>query len=114
MTPWFPAREQFTPLDGERWQKYIDWPGLAQLAELISLDSTRCPPVLDEMVDEYWQHIVNEDHMLDYFLDLDFLKERSAGIERLNLLCVVRNPSEHLEESPWMVSTSWVTTWSKR
>ena len=32
-----------------------------------------CPTVLPEIKGTYWRHVVNEDFMLNYFLDLDFL-----------------------------------------
>ncbi len=100
MIPWFIATEPFSPIDGERWSKYIEWSGLTQLSELITLDSMLCPPILAKVRDDYWPHIVNEDYMLGYFLDLEFLKREVAAIEKLNLLCVVRNPPSHLEHSP--------------
>jgi len=94
MKPWFIAVEPFSPHDGTKWQKYIEWSGLTQLAELVSLDPILCPPVLDDVRDEYWQHIVNEDFMLAFFLDADFLRRQVSKVQRKNLLCVFRNPSE--------------------
>jgi len=100
MTPWFIATGRFGPNDGERWNKYIEWSGLTQLTELVSLDSMLCPPVLDDIRNDYWPHIVNENFMLDYFTDLDFLKNQVATLENFNLLCVFRNPTCHFEKSP--------------
>lgn len=100
MTPWFIATEQFGPNDGDRWLEYIQWSGLTQLTELVSLDSLLCPPLLKHIRDDYWPHIVNEDYMLSYFLDLEFLKREVAEIEKLNLLCAVRNPDSQLDNSP--------------
>jgi|SRR4029077_18983477 hypothetical protein len=94
MKPWFVATEPFDPRDGAKWQKYIEWSGLTQLVELFSLDPILCPPVLDDVKDEYWPHIVNEDFMLAFFLDADFLRQQVANIQHKNLLCVFRNPSE--------------------
>jgi len=59
-----------------------------------------CPPVLDDIRNDYWPHIVNENFMLDYFTDLDFLKNQVATLENFNLLCVFRNPTCHFEKSP--------------
>lgn len=100
MIPWFIVTEPFSPIDGDRWRKYIEWSGLTQLNELVSLDSMLCPPLLEDVRDDYWPHIVHEEYMLDYFLDLDFLKREVMGFQRLNLLCVVRNPTSHAEYSP--------------
>jgi hypothetical protein len=92
MKPWFVATEPFSPRDGAKWQKYIEWSGLAQLVELLSLDPMLCPPVLDDVKDEYWPHIVNENFMLSFFLDADFLREQTANVKHKNFLCVFRNP----------------------
>jgi len=100
MTPWFIATEPFTPNDGDTWAKYVAWSGLGHLEEVVSLDPMLCPPILKETKDDYWSHIVNEDFMLDYFLDLDYLKSQTAGFNRKNLLCVFRNPEVHPEPAP--------------
>jgi hypothetical protein len=50
--------------------------------------------VLPEIKNHYWHYIVNEDFMLQYFFDLNFLKREIVGIRNLNLLCVVRDPDE--------------------
>ena len=51
-----------------------------------------CPSLLPDIKAEYWPHIVNEDFMLNFFVDLEFLLgQLTDGVER-NLLCVFRNP----------------------
>ena len=100
MTPWFTATEPFTPADGDKWRKYIEWSGLTQLTELITLDGMLCPPILSEIRDDYWPHIVNEDCRLNYFVDLEFLKSETAGVERKNLLCVIQNPDKEADRAP--------------
>jgi hypothetical protein len=95
MTPWFIATKPFTPMDDQRWDKYVEWSGLKQLQELVSLDELLCPPLLREIKDEYWPYIVNEDFMLHFFTDFDFLMKRVAPIQRKNVLCVYRNPTAH-------------------
>src|SRR5215203_3129491 len=97
MTPWFIATEPFTPTDGQRWDKYVEWSGLEQLEELVSLDALLCPTLLPEIREEYWPYIVNEDFMLHFFTDFDFLMERVAPIERKNVLCVYRNPTASVD-----------------
>ena len=73
----------------------MEWSGLIQLEELISLDPILCPTVLPEIKDIYWPHIVNEDFMLNFFLDLDFLTAQVSHIAEKNVLCVFRNPRSH-------------------
>jgi hypothetical protein len=58
----------------------------------LCLDPMLCPTVLPEIKGDYWPHIVNEDFMLNFFVDLDFLLQVVSGIGKMNLLCVCRNP----------------------
>jgi hypothetical protein len=90
--PWFIATERFTPAAGDAWDKYVSWSGLKQLDELVTLDPMLCPSLLPEVKPEYWPHIVNENFMLDFFVDLEFLLAHVSGIKDKNVLCVYRNP----------------------
>lgn len=92
MTHWFIATEPFTQ-DGQGWDQFIEFSGLKQLKEVVSLDGLLCPPVLREIKDDYWPYIVNEDFNLKFFVDFDFLMKQVAGIEVKNILCVIRNPT---------------------
>ena len=94
MTPWFIATEKFDQTNAG-WEKYIAWSGLEQLDEVVSLDGSLCPTVLPNVKEEYWKYIVNEDFMLHFFVDLDYLRNETADIHRKNLLCVFRNPPSH-------------------
>lgn len=93
MTPWFTATKTFSPADGDRWRDYIAWSGLTQVRQIVSLDVLLCPRVLREVKDDSWPHIVNEDFLLDFFVDLDFLMQNVANLEPKNVLCVFRNPT---------------------
>ena len=86
------ANEQFTLHDAESWSKFIGWSKLTHLNEVVSLDPMLCPPALDEIKDEYWPHIVNEDYLSNYFTDLSYLLSQLTDTSKLNILCVVRNP----------------------
>lgn len=92
MTPWFIATEKFEKRD-PAWDKYIAWSKLDQLNEVVSLDPGLCPTVLPDIKNEYWSRIVNEDFMLRFFTDPDFLRGEIRAIQRKNFLCVFRNPS---------------------
>src|SRR5215203_3212771 len=94
MTPWFIGTKPFDPKCGKKWDEYIAWSRLTQLEELVSLDGMLCPTVLPEIKEEYWPHIVNENFMLDFFVDYDFFKEQVAEISKKNVLCIFRNPME--------------------
>ncbi|MBW9065696.1 hypothetical protein JNB71_20535 [Rhizobium herbae] len=88
------AVERFDPSKGSQWRDYIVWSGLTQLDEVVSLDGMLCPVILKETKASYWNHIVNEDGMLNFFTDLDFLKQQLGSQANLNILAVLRNPSE--------------------
>jgi hypothetical protein len=92
MQAWYIATETFTPRH-EGWAKYIGWSGLTQLEEVVSLDPMLCPSLLPDIKTEYWPHIVNEDFMLNFFVDLEFLLAQIRNVAERNLLCVFRNPS---------------------
>src|SRR5262245_31658494 len=92
MQPWFIATESFGPHAGDIWTRYVEWSGLEHLQEVVSLDPMLCPTVLPDIAPHYWDHIVNEDFMLVFFTDLDFLLEQIRDIPDRNLLCVYRNP----------------------
>src|SRR5690349_16368455 len=92
MTPWFIATGTFGPWSGESWTKYVQWSGLTQLDELVSLDGMLNPTVLKQMKEEYWSYVPEEDHMFGLFADLQFLRNEIAGLTDVNLLCVYRNP----------------------
>jgi hypothetical protein len=94
MQPWFIATETFSPKSGKAWERYLKWSGLHQLDELVTLDLGLCPTVLKKIKDNYWPHIVNEDFLLEYFVDLDFLVNEISGVVDRNLLCVFRNPAD--------------------
>lgn len=100
MTPWYIATERFTPANGAAWDRFVDWSGLAQLEDVVSLDPMICPPLNQhhDVPPDYWDHIVSEDFMLDFFVDLPFLLECVDGMDEYNLLCVFRNPER--EPSP--------------
>jgi len=95
------ATEKFGPSDGPGWENYIAWSGLTQLTEVVTLDGMLCRIVLDEIKDSYWPHIVNEDYMLSFFLDLDFLLSELPDAQELNLLGVIRKPAEDVSLLAW-------------
>ncbi len=50
----YSAVKRFDPACGESWTNFIEWCGLTQLREVISLDSILCPSVIviDELTAE--------------------------------------------------------------
>jgi hypothetical protein len=87
----YAAVTRFDPTLGEKWQSYINWSGLTQLREVISLDGLLCPSIFQELTDEDWSHNVHEDFKTDLFFDLDHVLKRVAGDERVNILALLEN-----------------------
>jgi hypothetical protein len=100
VTPWYIATQPLTPGQGDAWDKYIAWSGLTHLQEVVSLDGILCPTLLPDIQPDYWPHIVNEDFMLNYFLDFEFLLGKVAAYRQKNLLCVFRNPARRPAPPP--------------
>jgi hypothetical protein len=94
MEPWFMATEKFGPWNGPSWTNSISRSGLNQLEEVVSLDPMLCGTVLPEIKPEYWNYIVNENFMLNFFTDLEFLLREAAAVQDKNVLGVFRNPPD--------------------
>ncbi|MDX8523926.1 hypothetical protein RFM68_05350 [Mesorhizobium sp. MSK_1335] len=95
------ATEKFGPSHGTEWKEYIEWSGLIQLTEVVTLDGMLCAFALPETKESYWPHIVNEDNMLNFFVDLDFLLSELADARDLNILGVIRRPSVDVRSLAW-------------
>lgn len=93
----FSAVKRFDPACGEKWTKFIEWCGLTQLREVVSLDSILNPSVIvvDELSAEDWQFNVNENFKCHLFHDLERLLGKVAGIDRVNVLALMQNPTDH-------------------
>jgi tetratricopeptide (TPR) repeat protein len=92
---WYIATKRFGPHQEAEWKKYLAWSGLSHLRCVISLDGILCPPLVNELTAEDWQHNVQQDNFTDYFLDAGYLLHRIEVIDcDANLLAVVREPQE--------------------
>ncbi len=90
----YTAVKRFDPGCGEAWRKFIDWSGLAQLREVVSLDLILCPTFFGELTAEDWRHNVQEDFKIILFHDLDHVLCRVAGDDRVNVLALMQNPTD--------------------
>ncbi|MDR3459732.1 MAG: hypothetical protein P4N60_20065 [Verrucomicrobiae bacterium] len=97
--PLFIATERFDPSD-EAWKKYFEHAKIPALAEVVGLDGSLCNPILVEISDEDWNHIVNADYLLRYFCHLDYLLNRVQSVKRRNILGLYRNPEAHITKPP--------------
>jgi len=98
--PLFIATERFDPSGGEAWRKYFDWAKIPALTEVVNLDGSLCNPVIGELLEEDWNHIVNSDYQLRYFYHLDYLLNRVQAVKRRNILGLYRNPEIHIAKAP--------------
>jgi hypothetical protein len=97
---WYTARRVFDSSDGEKWISYIRWSGLTHLKRLLSLDTSLCPAVPDELSREDWNHNVQSDFLSFYFHDLAYLANRTISQSRFNILAAVLEPNVDVTNSP--------------
>jgi hypothetical protein len=92
----YSAVQRFDPACGDKWTKFIEWCGLTQLREVVSLDGILCPSVIviDELTVEDWQYNVSESFKCHLFHDLERLLGKVAGNERVNVLALMQNPTD--------------------
>ena len=90
----YSAVKRFDPACGEPWQKYIEWSGLTQLREVVSLDGILCPTIFRDLIAEDWQHNVQENFKITLFHDLDYVVRRVAGDDRVSILALMQNPTD--------------------
>jgi hypothetical protein len=91
----YSAVERFEPACGQSWRAFIDWSGLTQLREVISLDCSLCPTIFPELTDEDWRHNVQEDFKADsLFYDIEYVLGKVAGSDRANVLALMQNPTD--------------------
>jgi hypothetical protein len=92
----YTARNRFGPSKGKEWLGYLRWSGLSHVREIVSLDHMLCPFAVG-FTDDLWDLVVNEDHMLDYFLELEPLLQRlpQEG-EEVAVLALIRRPESEV------------------
>lgn len=94
METWFTATEKFGPEHGNGWLNYLEWAQLPQLREVISLDTSLCHSLFDDLVADDWNHNVHEDYLTCFFYDLDYVVQRVHHLlTKANILAVVLEPS---------------------
>lgn len=90
----YSAVKRFDPTSGEAWPKFIAWSGLTQLREVISLAGILCPTVFQHLTADDWRHNVQEDFKITLFHDLDYVLNKVAGEDRVNVLALLQNPTD--------------------
>ena len=90
---YYTAIERFDSDNGERWVGYTRWLGRTDLTRIITLDNVLCPPVVHVESSNDWQFVAQEEFMLDFYNNLDFVLKRVAGHRPSVVLAVSRDPS---------------------
>jgi hypothetical protein len=91
---YYAAIERFDRDNGERWMGYARWLGRTDLQRVVTLDSHLCRPLIHVESGADWEFVAQEEFMLDFFTDLDFVLRRAAGIPRALVVAATRDPSE--------------------
>ena len=87
----YAALKRFDP-ESTDWKGYIEWAKLPQLSRIVSMDGCLCPSVFTERTDEDWNHVINENFMIDYFHDLEYLLERAQTLPPCEIIGFVKEP----------------------
>ena len=90
---YYAAIERFDPGNGERWVGFSRWLGRTDLKRIVTLDSAVCPPVVHPQSADDWRFVVQEEFMLNFFTDLNFVRQRTAGHRPSEVIAVARDPS---------------------
>src|ERR1017187_3498230 len=90
---YYTAIERFDRDSSDLWVGYTRWLGRTDLKLLVTLDSLLCPPVVHPESADDWQFVAQEEFMLDFFTDLDFVLRRVSGHRPSVVVAVARDPS---------------------
>ena len=89
--------ETFNNSHGDNWEKYISWSKLYKLNEVISLDCSLCPLVINKIEQKY-KTIVSYDYgCCKIFNNLEWVLKRTENIKDKQVLAVLRNPTKESE-----------------
>ena len=90
---YYAAIERFNRDNGERWTSFTRWLGRSDLTRIVTLDNTLCPPVVHPQSTDDWEFIAQEEFMLDFYTNLDFVLQRIVGHRPSEVIAVARDPS---------------------
>lgn len=96
MTLWYSARHIFNN-NCVGWKTFIDFSGLYQAEEIVSLDCSLNEPVfqLDTSIQEEWQFGVTTENefFAECYTSLEYVIKRASNIEEYNLLALCFQPN---------------------
>ena len=94
MSEWlYTIRERCTPETLKGWKDYIAFSGFTHITELVTLDCIMCPVVIRDLVDEDWNHNIQEAYRIFFFRNAEYLLRRPPlDPVRHHLLALVECP----------------------
>ncbi len=95
---WYTARQPFGPAQGDRWQGYLRWRELSGVEDLVTLDTSLCPEIVEELSRMDWDHNVQEDYVTFWFRNLDYLLHRTEEAPDRQVLAGWREPPAGLDD----------------
>jgi hypothetical protein len=94
MAIYFTAVKRFDSSAGDSWEKFVNWSGLFNLTEVITLDCSLCPSLFLDLVREDWDFIEPEVIFHDMFNNLDRVLKRTNRVTEKVVLAVYHQPTE--------------------
>ena len=94
----FIAVERFSPDNGNSWNDFINFSGLTQLEEVVSLDALLCPSLIDELDNLDYQYVLYQEHSYILFSSFDWLCEKVKVIKNKQILAVLHEPQYECSE----------------
>ncbi len=88
---WYIATESFNK-SHDGWKDFVEWSKLTQVNEIVSLDISLCPNLINDPTEEDWRHIVEEYENCCFFKELNYLMERTREFKNKNILALVYKP----------------------
>jgi len=97
MTLWYTARNVFNKSD-EGWKKYLEFSGLTQTEEIVSLDCSLNDPIFkfDSSIEKEWEFVLitpDNGNFTDCYSSLDFVISKCNNLKYFDLLAVCFQPT---------------------
>ena len=94
MSQWlYTVRERFCATTANDWAGCVSFSGFKHVTEVVTLDRMLCCTVVENVLDDDWNHNVHKDFRLDLFLDPDYpITRHPIDAKRHQLLAVLEAP----------------------
>ncbi len=96
---WYTAVHPFGPGKGDAWAGYLEWRGLQDIETLVTLDTSLCPEIIEELTREDWDHNVQQDYHVFWSRSLEHLLTRTIDAKDRRVLAGWQEPKEGLSDA---------------